>query len=71
MKREENTCLCLYLRLLQMNKGNIKTLNTFIVAKAKFLPLSLFLSKYESTLSTVVSSGYYFQVDCRAQKQII
>lgn len=69
MKSDKNTCL--YLRLLQLNKGNIKTLNTFRVAKTKFLPLSLFLSKYELTTSTVVSSGYYFQVDCRAQKQII
>lgn len=71
MKREENTCLYLYLRLLQLNKGNIKTLNTFMVAKTKFLPLSLFLSKYEPTTRTVVSSGYCFQVDCRAQNQMI
>lgn len=66
MKREENTCLYLYLRLLQLNKGNIKTLNIFIFAKTKLLPLSLFLRKYEPTTTTVVSSGYCFQVDCRA-----
>lgn len=71
MKKEENTSLYLYLRLLNFNKGNIKTLNIFIFAKTKFLPLSLFLSKYEPTASTVVSSGYCFQVDCRAQKQMI
>lgn len=72
MKSEENTCLYLYLRLLQLSKGNIKTLNTLIVAKTNFfLPLSLFLSKYEPTTSTVVSSGYCFQVDCRAEKQMI
>lgn len=47
MKREENTCLYLYLRLLQLNKGNIKTLNIFIFAKTKLLPLSLFLRKPE------------------------
>lgn len=47
MKREENTCLYLYLRLLQLNKGNIKTLNIFIFAKTKHLPLSLFLRKPE------------------------
>lgn len=64
-------CLYLYLRLLQLNKGNIKTLNTFIVAKTNFLPSSLFLSKYGPTTSSVVSSGYCFQVDCRAQKQMI
>lgn len=71
MKKEENTSLYLYLRLLNFNKGNIKTLNIFIFAKTKFLPLSLFLSKYEPTVSTVVSSGYCFQVDCIAQKQMI
>lgn len=41
MKREENTCLYLYLRLLQLNEGNIKTLNIFIFAKTKLLPLSV------------------------------
>lgn len=61
MKKEENTSLYLYLRLLKLNKGNIKTLNIFIyLPKPNFCPC-LFLSKYEPTTSTVVSSGYCFQ----------
>jgi len=71
MKNEENTSLCLYLRLLKLTKGNLKTSNIFNFAKTKFLSLSPFLGKYEPTVSTVVSSGYGFQVDCRAQKQMI
>lgn len=71
MKKEENTSLYVYLRLLKLDKGNIKTLNIFIFAKTNFLPLSLFLSKYEPSVSTVVSSGYCFQVKCRAQRQMI